>query len=130
MVTNVASGEDKTPDGGRRVVVVGANSRNVKLVTDALAGYEVTAATRPAELDPVFAGATFADLVVVDTKAVDAGVSALVERLLGAGTRVLLLARESTPQLREGAKMTAGLRFREKPLRTTDLQSTVEEVLN
>ena len=130
MVTNVASGKGKSPGDGRRVVVVGANNRNVELVADALADYEVTAATRPSELDPVFAGTMAADLVVVDTEAVDAGVSALVERLLGEGTRVLLLARKSTPQLREGAEMTAGLRFREKPLRTADLRTTVERTLN
>jgi DNA-binding NtrC family response regulator len=108
---------------------VGANSRNVELLTDSLAGYEVTPATEPADLDPLFAGAVAVDLVVVDTESVDDGVTALVERLLDDDLEVLLMAGESTPRLRESAATTEGLTFREKPLRATDLRETVERVL-
>ena len=129
MGLNVAPGGVGAPPGRSRIVAVGANSRNVALLTDSLAGYEVTPATDPADLDPVFTGAVAVDLVVVDTETVDDGVAALVERLLDDELTVLLLARESTPRLRESAATTRGLTFREKPLRTTALRWTVEQLL-
>jgi len=129
MGSNVAPGGVGAPSGRNRIVAVGANSRNVELLTDSLAGYEVTPATEPAGLDPLFAGAVAADLVVVDTDTVDDGVTALVERLLDGEFEVLLMAGESTARLRESAATTAGLTFREKPIRTTDLRGTVERVL-
>lgn len=129
MGSNVAPGGVGAPPGRSRIVAVGANSRNVELLTDSLAGYEVTPATEPADLDPLFGGVVTADLVVVDTETVDDGVTALVARLLDDDLEVLLIANESTPRLRENAATTAGLTFRQKPLRTTDLRETVEQVL-
>jgi len=129
MGSDVASGGGGAPSRRSRIVAVGTNSRNVELMTDALAGYEVTPATEPGDLDPVFAGAVAADLVVVDTETVDDGVTALVERLLDDELAVCLLAGESTPRVRESAGATDGLTFREKPLRATDLRRTVERAI-
>jgi len=129
MGSDVTSGGVGAPSGRSRIVAVGENSQNVELVADSLAGYEVTPATQPDDLDPVFAGAVAVDLVVVDTETVDDGVTALVEQLLDDELRVCLLAGESTPRLRESAATTDGLTFREKPLRATALRETVERML-
>ncbi|MFB6220674.1 MAG: hypothetical protein ABEH90_04475, partial [Halolamina sp.] len=61
---------------------MGENSRNVALMTDALAGYTVTAAMSPEELNPVLSGALPAKLVVVDTDTVSDDIIALVETML------------------------------------------------
>jgi len=118
-----------TLSGGERVVIVGDNSRNVSLLSDALAGYAVTTVSSPEQLTPVLSGALSADAVVVDTQTVTDDVTALVETVLERGLPVVLLASESSPRVRHAAAGTEGLRFREKPLRSTDLRAIVGETL-
>lgn len=130
MGSNATSGGVGTPPSSSRIVAVGTNSRNVDLLTDALTGYEVTPATEPADLDPVFAGAVAADLVVVDTETVDDSVTALVERLLAEDISVVLLAEEASPAVRTDAAAVDGLAFREKPVRSADLRTMVGDALD
>lgn len=130
MGSTFASGGLGTLPETDRVVVVGENSRNVDLMTDALAGYEVTAATSPEELNPVLSGALPAGLVVVDTDSVTDDVVALVETVLDADLPVVLLAEESSPVLRREAAETEGLVFREKPVRSAALRSVVGEAFD
>lgn len=118
------------PSATERVVVVGSNDRNVALMTDALAGYEVTAATSPDELDPVLSGALPANLVVVDTESVSEDVTALVERVLDEDIEVVLLSEEASPAVRTDAAAVDGLAFREKPVRSADLRTMVGDALN
>lgn len=110
-----------------RVVVVAENSRNVDLMTDALAGYEVTAATAPEELNPVLSGSVPAGAVVVDTDTVSDDVIALIDSVLERELPVVLLADEASPTIRRDAAATDGLTFREKPLRSPDLRATVAD---
>ena len=130
MESKSASGGVGTLADTSRVVVVGENSRNVGLMTDALAGYEVTAVTAPAELNPVLSGALPACAVVVDTETVTDDVTALVEGVLQRDLRVVLLAGEASPGVREDAIATEGVVFREKPLRSADLRAAVRDAVN
>lgn len=129
MKSNAGSGWAGPPLDSSRVVVVGDSSRNVKLMSEALAGYDVTAATSAADLNPVFAGAVAIDLVIVDTRSVDEAVAGLIECLADEEFPVLLLSGKPSLSVRETAAATDGMAFREKPLRPTDLRMTVERVL-
>ena len=111
-------------------MVVGETRRNVTGLSDALAGYAVTAVTSPAQLNPVLSGTLPADLVVVDTDGVSDDVTALVETLLAESLPVVLLAEHGSPRIRQAAAETEGLTFREKPLRSSDLRTTVSERLD
>ncbi|GAB7093991.1 hypothetical protein JCM30237_11430 [Halolamina litorea] len=130
MGSKSASGGVGTLADTNRVVVVGENSRNVDLMTDALAGYEVTAATAPEELNPVLSGTLPVGAVVVDTETVSEDVIALIDGVLERELPVVLLAGEASTVVREDAAATDGLTFREKPLRSPDLRSAVGDALN
>lgn len=130
MGSTFSSGGVGTLPETDRVVVVGENSRNVGVMTDALAGYEVTPATSPEQLNPVLSGSLPTDLVVVDTHTVSDDVAALVETVLDRELSVVLLANESSPAIRRAAAGTEGLTFREKPVRSAALRSAVGATLN
>lgn len=130
MGSKSASGRVGALADTNRVVIAGESSRNVELMTDALAGYEVTAATSPEELNPVLSGALPAGAVVVDTETVTKDVTALVDSVLDRELPVVLLSREASPAVREDAAATEGLAFREKPLRSADLRTAVREALD
>jgi len=130
MELKSTSGGVGTLTGTDRIVVVGTNSRNVDLMTDTLAGYEVTAVTAPPELDPVLSGSIPTSAVVVDTETITEDVTALVDSVLDRELPVVLLAREASPAIREDAAATEGLSFREKPIRSADLRTVVTDALN
>ena len=130
MGSKSTSGGVGTLADTNRVVVVAENSRNVDLMTDALAGYEVTAATAPEELNPVLSGSLPTGAVVVDTETVSEDVIALIDGVLERELPVVLLAREASTTVREDAAATEGLTFREKPLRSPDLRAAVGDALN
>lgn len=130
MGSKSTSGGVGTLADTNRVVVVGTNSRNVDLMTDALAGYEVTTATAPEELNPILSGALPTGAVVVDTETITEDVTALVDSVLDRDLPVVLLAQEASPTVREDAAATEGLAFREKPIRSADLRTAVSDALN
>lgn len=130
MGSQSTSGGVGTLTDTSRIVVVGTNSRNVDLMTDALAGYEVTAATAPEELNPILSGALPTGAVVVDTETITEDVTALVDSVLDRGLPVVLLAQEASPTVRADAAATEGLAFREKPIRSADLRTAVNDALN
>jgi DNA-binding NtrC family response regulator len=130
MGSKYASGGVGALADTNRVVVVGENSRNVDLMTDALAGYEVTAATAPEELNPVLSGSLPAGAVVVDTETVTEDVTALVEGVLDRDLPVVLLSQDAPAAVRQDAAATEGVEFREKPVRSADLRSAVRDAVN
>lgn len=130
MGSNTAAGWTSVPLDTSRVVVVGDSSRNVELMAEVLAEYQITPATSAGDLNPVLSGGVTADLVIVDTGTVDAGVAALIESLVDERFPVLLLSEETSPTLRENAEVIEELSFREKPVRAADLCRTVDRILN
>jgi DNA-binding NtrC family response regulator len=130
MGSKSASGGVGALPGTERVVIVGENNRNLQVMTEALAGYSVTAATSPEQLNPVLSGALPASLVVVDTDAVTEDVQALVERVLDEEIEVVLLSEEPSPEGRNAAASVDQLMYREKPLRSTDLRGMVSGAVN
>lgn len=109
---------------------MGDSSRNVELMAEVLADYELTEATSAGDLNPVLSGAVAADLVIVDTETVDDGVAALIEGLVDERFPVLLLSEETSPTVRENAEAIDDLSFREKPLRGADLRMTVDRLVD
>lgn len=117
---------------------MGENSRNVDLITDALAGDEVTAATTPEELNPVLSGSLPAGAVVVDTETVTEDVTALVESVLDRDLPVVLLSQDPQrpsartplrPRASSSKRSRSGARTSDRPFATPSTDELQQFVL-